>query len=291
MKKNIKISIVIFFILSGFVYSQTDSIDCCPKEFTGKRIGVPKIFFEKFVVADSLKYSIKPKIIDSISIVLEKLNETLLEIQNKDEEGIIVSSEIDSSGLVISCKLILGWDEKLDNTALEAIKYLKFEPATIGEEKVPSRVILIFGRTFIALYDEPSSLVSAITLEHQSGQILDQWKLTIKSDLSAYYENVVTFVNYPDDPKFVDSTLRYKSTIDEYTYKRLNSLIHSICFFSMEDEYGSQHPHAGRLTLSVTLGNRTKSIRIKSDEPVGLWALKKLIYYLKDNIIKWEQIN
>ena len=165
---------------------------------------------------------------------------------------------IDSTGLINSCKLIVGWNDKLDSLALEAIKNFKFEPATNGEEKVLSKAYLFFNQIFTDTYDEPSSLVSDITLEHQSGQILDQLKLTIKSDLSAYYENVVTIVNdYPNDPEFIDSTIRYQSTIDKYTYKRLNSLIHSICFFSMKDEYGSQHPHARGVTLSVTLGNKT----------------------------------
>ena len=113
-----------------------------------------------------------------------------------------------------------------------------------------------------------------------------------RQDLTAYYENVVKYgENIPYDSNLKDTTLRYQGTIDKYFYKRLNDLIQTISFFSMEDEYGEQHSHSGILTISVTLNGKTKSIWIKNDEPVELWALKNLIFYLKDKIIKWEHIN
>ncbi|MBK7380242.1 MAG: hypothetical protein IPJ03_14855 [Ignavibacteriales bacterium] len=134
--------------------------------------------------------------------------------------------------------------------------------------------------------------VSEIKLEQEPGQAFIKWKVIIKSDLTAYYEN---FMHSGDDSPYnsnvEEKMLRYQGTLDKYFYKRLDDLIQTIRFFSMEDKYGKPHSHSGILTLSATHNNEIKSIWIINDEPVELWALKNLILYLKDNIIKWKQIN
>jgi len=277
MVNKLKTVIFLFFILSISVHSQTDTSDCCPEGFTGDLILSPNVVFEDLIVEDSLKYSSKPIIVDSISSILKRLNESWPNIHIGLEGRLVVSIKIDSKGLIDGIELIRGIEDKLDSTALDIVESIKFKPAKIGIDNVPSEVVLILNYRIIAKRDEPSAIVSEIMLDYKPGMIYEYWKIVYKSDFTAYYEKV-----YPD------STQRFSGKIDEHYFNRLNDLIHSICFFKMQDSYGSQYTDAGTVTLTVSQGDVTKSIRLYRNLPIGLWSLQQLIYYLRDDFIEWN---
>ena len=236
--------------------------------------------FEKLFVEDSLKYSSKLEIVDSISSIIRKLNEAWPNIYNGVEGKLAVSINIDNEGSIDSFKLIKGLEHKLDSTALEVIKTIKFKPARVDEEKVTSKVVLLFNYRHIVKYDRPPSIVSEIMLDYKPGFVYRYWKIVYKSDLTAYYEKI-----YPD------TTERFSGKIDKYYYNRLNDLLHSICFFNLNDSYGQQYTDEGTITLTITSNSINKSIILRRNLPIGLWSLEQLLFYLKDSIIKWKPIN
>ncbi len=280
MKNNLTTFISFIFFFSSLIYSQVDTCKCYPEEFTGNAIWLPNVMFEKLFVEDSLKYSSKPEIADSISSIIEKLNVAWPNIYNGVEGKLAVSINIDNEGSIDSVKIIKGLEHNLDSTAREVIKTIKFTPAKIGEEKITSEVVLLFNYRHIVKNDRPSYIVSEIMLDYKPGFVYRYWKIVYQSDLTAYYEKV-----YPD------TTERFSGQIDKYYYNRLNDLIHSICFFSMKDSYGSQYTDEGTVTLTVSKGNNKKAIILRRNLPVGLWSLEQLIFYFKDNIINWQPIN
>lgn len=280
MKNNLTTFISFIFIFSSLIYSQVDTCKCCPEEFTGNAIWLPNVMFEKLFVEDSIKYSLKPEFVDTMASVIRKLNEAWPNIYNGVEGKLAVSITIDGDGLINKLKIIKGLEDKLDSIALEVLKSIKFKPARIDEEKVSSEVVLLFNYRHIVKNDRPPYIVSEIMIDYKPGFVYTYWKIVYKSNLTAYYEKV-----YPDTIE------KFSGQLDEYYYNRLNDLIHSICFFSMNDSYGSQYTDEGTVTLTVSQGNNKKAIRLRRNLPIGLWSLEQLIFYLRDDIIKWQPIN
>lgn len=280
MRNKLRISILFVFIFSSLFYSQVDTCNCFPEEFTGNEIWLPNVKFEKLFVVDSLKYSSKPEIADSITNIIEKLNKAWPNIYNGVEGKLAVSVNINGEGSIHSFRVIKWLENKLDSAALEVIKAIKFNPARVNNKKVNSEVVLLFNYRHVVKYDKPATVVSEIILDYKPGFLYRYWKIVYKSDLSAYYEKV-----YPD------TTEKFSGEINNYYYNRLNDLIHSICFFSMKDSYGEQYTDEGTITLTVSQGNNQKEIILRRNLPIGLWSLEQLIFHLRDDIIKWQPIN
>ena len=281
MVNKLKTIILLLFVFSVAINSQTDTSNCCPEGFTGNVNVVPNVMYANLFVEDSLKFSSQPRMVDSISSVLGRLYESLPKplIYAGFEGRLFVSISIRSDGSIDSCRVIKGIIDEIDSSALDVLKTINFVPARIGKQNVPSEVMLQFNYGYTVDYDEPSFVVDDIILDYKPVQVYHYLHVVFKSDLTAYYEEI-----YPD------TTYRFDGIIDEYYYQRLNDLIHSICFFKLQDSYASEHTHSGGITLTVSQGDVTKSIILGSNLPVGLWSLHELINYLKDDLIEWRPI-
>jgi len=274
---------ILLFTLS---HAQDDKIEIeglndCPPLYTRSEIRNPKIEIIKFEVIDSNKYSSLPMSVINFNSLSKLFVYPEIAKRAGVEGNVIVKVLIEPNGKVSKTEIIKGIGGGCDESILDVLLKIEFNPAKIYNQIVTSEIITWVNFSLIDVFDKPDYLFDEIIYEEEGLGYYTKLSLK-KNNRATIYERI----NHKIQP--------YKfGKIPSGLYTKLSDFIISQCFLNYEYSYSSLSlPHTMQKTITVKIGPTDKSVSTYGydGDPIGLWAITKVIEKLQDDI-KWGRID
>lgn len=280
----IKLSIFTILFLVGLfnnkAQAQLNNDTCnCPPLYTRSDIFDTDIKIGKVVVLDSAKYSTLPSILGNLDSLSNLIHYPEIAKMANVFGEVKYLIKITGEGEVKELKLIKGAGAGLDESAMDILKEIKFNPAKIDKKVADSQVYIVVNFKVNKSIDKPDFELDEIKYEGflDSGYL--KRIIIFRKDGSAYF-----YRRNGDEEESIGQ-------IKKYRFSKLSDFIISQCFFNLNDVYKGRTSDRGISVLTIKYNNDTKSVTSRGGEfyPISFWAIIKLIQYFK-SVIKWEII-
>ncbi|MCW9096860.1 MAG: energy transducer TonB [Ignavibacteriaceae bacterium] len=195
---------------------------------------------------------------------------------------VVVKINLDTNGNVTKGKIIKGIGGGCDEAALDVLSKSKFYPAEIKKEKAESEIEVWINFYLIDFVDKPANYIDEIEYKVYANLIENQKVLKLNKLGEAYY---FESENY-------EKVSKKEGNIPLGLFTKLNDFIISQCFQKYEHSFeSSKHFPDPVITIKINFGSTENYVSFRESDniPVGLWALNKLILYVKDQI-NWEEV-
>lgn len=288
MRKIFIISLWIVVLLNKTALSQSESINWKElfKEHGFMHIIVDEYLDEfdvsmhPFVYVDSLVI-LSPSDLSSIPIPIEGIEKFASLIEYPEfarragvSRDIVVSVIVDTTGKTMNAEVIFGSYELFHGYIFSALNKTKFIPAIKNNKPIESRVAIAIS--FVLKRNINIGIDTLIVTQNGGLENCPLYTIKLCNNGDVIYDG---FSN-------VDKLGKWKSTLRKEEFEGLSSLIFSVDFFSMEDEYRS---YANDLSwVSISVKADTSSKKVDTNYYLPVLEIGKLINYLTKDL-DWEK--
>ncbi len=286
MKPSILKTFLFLLLLFTISYAQNDKIEIkelndCPPLYTRSPIQYTNIKIEKVGILDSNKYSTLPKFILDKDSIAKLIYYPEIAKRAGVEGEVVVLVSIDANGIVTKTSMIKAIGAGCDEAALDILSKTRYYPASIIDEKVPSEILVYLNFSVTDIIDKPDILLDEIIYEISETE--NRKRLILDKSGRAEFQ----------EQKYQENSNSKEGIIPIEIYTKLSDFIISQCFLNYEDSYSPvSFRRSPVVTIIVFYGSNQKSVSSYGNndgDPVGLWAITKVIEKLQDDI-KWEII-
>jgi TonB family protein len=286
MCKNIIRAFTLVVLLAATTTSQTkvgpDTVIIytrCPPEF------IPQVVVESILLSDAIAVDSLPRPTNGLEGIQQSVKYPELARMAKVQGKMLIEAIVDIAGKPTQVRVIKGDSPIFDETSLMAIRGATFAPARYHDNPVQAKIIIpisfVLKPKLRSTAQSGPLRLSEVSLSHGPGMLAGpEYSVSLKKDGSAEYLGKA----------HVALLGRYKGTIAQYDFGRLEALIQSLCILDCSPDRHQIVLDVSYDVIYVCRDDKLERVDTGDDQDERIWGVARVVDYLA-SFVKWEKIS